>query len=190
MSMLSTRQWNILLAAVLIAGSAFIAATRAQPGIPAIGSPAPLASGEPAPEVGRPAPDFTLSDTSGATVSLAGLRGKVVLVNIWATWCPPCRAEMPAIQASYQRYQAAGFTVLAVNLGEDAATVAAFLDQQRLTFPTLLDPQMSVGAAYRTSAIPGSFFIDRNGTVRAVYRGPLPHGVIDATVAGLVAEEH
>ncbi len=145
-------------------------------------------SSDPAPQVGHPAPDFALESIDGGTVTLAELRGKVVLVNIWATWCPPCRAEMPAIEAAYQRHRDQGFVVLAVNQRERTSAVIGFMRERELTFTALLDPDGAVGANYQASAIPSSFFIGRDGIIRSVYRGPLPRGVIDATVESLLAE--
>ncbi|MEN9934063.1 MAG: hypothetical protein RLZZ387_642 [Chloroflexota bacterium] len=181
-----------LAAAVLIAGSAFIWATRVQPVVPLQGeapaAPPAAASADPAPLPDHPAPDFTLAALDGSEVRLASLRGQVVLVNVWATWCPPCRAEMPAIQATYDEYRGQGFTVLAVNFKEDARTVAAYLEEHRLTFPALLDVDGSVGSVYQARGLPSSFFVDRRGVIRAVYRGPMPRGIIEGTVAQLLQE--
>lgn len=181
--------WDIALVAALVVGGGYIWATRTT----AIVEPAPLAapavtSLQAAPLPDRPAPDFTLAAVDGARVTLSDLRGQVVLINIWATWCPPCRAEMPAIQATYDRYAAQGFVVLAVNQQEDRATVEAYLREQGLTFPALLDDTAEVGAAYQARVLPSSFFVDRRGVIRAVYRGPMSLGVIEGTVAQLVAE--
>lgn len=182
--------WNLLLAVVLLAGSLFIIATRVQS--EAVATPAlsrSVIADTPAPQANHPAPDFALSDLDGATVQLSALRGQVVLVNVWATWCPPCRAEMPMIEAAYARYRDQGFTVLAVNQREDARTVAAYIAVSGLSFPTLLDRDGAVSAAYRANVLPSSFFIDRAGVVRAVYRGPMSRGVIAGTVEQLLAEE-
>lgn len=132
--------------------------------------------------------DFSASTLDGQPVQLSDYRGQVVMLNFWATWCPPCRAEMPAMQAALDRYADQGLVVLAVNQREDPAVVAAFMRERQLTFPALLDANGSVGAAYQASALPSSFFIGRDGMVRAVYRGPLSRGVLESTIAGLVAE--
>lgn len=187
---LSHRRWNLLLAGTLLAGLLFIAATRVRSQEPAT---LPGARGEvattPAPLVNHPAPDFTLRDLSGAPVELAELRGQVVLINVWATWCPPCRAEMPAIQAVYEQQRDRGFTVLAVNVREDGPTVGAYMERSGLTFPALLDGDGAVSGAYRASVYPSSFFVDRDGVIRAVYRGPMARSVIAGTVEQLLAEE-
>jgi peroxiredoxin len=189
MHTLNRNQWNILLVAVFVAGAFWIGATRVRPEAPPVlaDARAPVAV-QPAPRENHPAPDFTLTDLTGVPVRLSELRGQVVLINVWATWCPPCRAEMPTIQAAYEQYRAQGFTVLAINLREDAPAVARYLEQDGLTFPALLDSDGAVSSAYQARAIPSSFFIDRAGIVRAVYRGPMARGVIAGTVEQLLAE--
>jgi cytochrome c biogenesis protein CcmG, thiol:disulfide interchange protein DsbE len=187
---LTVQHWNMLLIAALLLGSSWIYITRDQTAgiITASQSYSAPSDSQAAAQVGAFAPSFTLPSTTGEQIDLASLRGQVVLVNIWATWCPPCRAEMPAIQASYTSYRDQGFVVLAINQREDAAVVQAYLDQHQLTIPTLLDTDGAVGALYQANALPSSFLIGRDGTVRAVYRGPLPLGVINAAVGALIAE--
>ncbi len=182
----------MLIIATLVLGSVWIAATRAGQGVirsevqnPLISPPADSPA---AALVGSRAPEFVLNTLDGQRVALSDMRGQVVLVNIWATWCPPCRAEMPAIQASYARYRDKGFVVLAIDQREDVATVQSFMQEYALTFSVLLDTTGTVGAAYQASALPSSFFIGRDGTVRVVYRGPLPRGVIDATIEALLGD--
>jgi len=178
--------WNLIVLAILFGGVLFIGATRVRPSVGSAAAPAPVAVA-PAPVVGHPAPAFTPRTPDGATVALADLNGRVVLVNFWATWCPPCRTEMPAIQAAYARYQGQGFTVLAVTAGEEPAGVAAFLRAYDLHFPALLDDGQ-VSATYSVNALPSSFFIDRHGVVRAIYKGPISYGAITGTVEQLLAE--
>jgi cytochrome c biogenesis protein CcmG/thiol:disulfide interchange protein DsbE len=186
----SRSQWNLLLVVVLLVGGLFIIATRVQPeAASASVLPRDAVADTPAPQENHPAPDFALSDLDGATVQLSALRGQVVLVNVWATWCPPCRAEMPMIEAAYAQYREQGFTVLAVNQREDARTVADYMAESGLSFPALLDRDGAVSTAYRANVLPSSFFIDRAGVVRAVYRGPMSRGVIAGTVEQLLAEE-
>ncbi|UCC65766.1 MAG: redoxin domain-containing protein [Anaerolineae bacterium] len=142
----------------------------------------------PLPQTGFAAPDFTLHTLDGQTVRLSDLRGQAVLVNFWATWCPPCRAEMPAIQQVYDRYRDHGFTVLAVNLQERDAQVAAFADQFGLTFPILLDRSGDVFERYRVRALPSTFFIDRSGGIRNVtVGGPMTEAFIEGQVVDLVS---
>jgi cytochrome c biogenesis protein CcmG, thiol:disulfide interchange protein DsbE len=185
----SATTWNIAIALVLIAGVSWIVSTRTQPQLADLPAQAPLADpAGGAPQLNALAPQFTLNALDGSPVALADLRGKVVLVNIWASWCPPCRSEMPTIQNAYQRYQEQGFVVLAINQREDSTVVANYMREQALGFPTLLDSDGAVGASYQASALPASFFIGRDGRIRALYRGPLPRGVLDATITSLLAE--
>lgn len=126
------------------------------------------------PQVGRPAPPFTLSDLEGRPVSLADNNGKVVLLNFWATWCEPCKKEMPEIQAAYEQYKGQGFVVLAVNFGENPDPTASFVHHGRLTFPVLLDRKASVAERYGVTNLPATFFIDPEGIIRErVFGGTL-----------------
>jgi peroxiredoxin len=183
------RQWNWLFASVLILGSLFILATRVQPPLtttaPTTASDAVMA---PAPLVDHPAPDFTLSSVGGTKVALSDLKGQVLLINVWATWCPPCRVEMPTIQAAYEQYHDQGFTVVAVNLQEDPSAVATFMREQQLTFPALLDSDGQVSRIYQAVSLPSSFFVDRRGMIRAVYHGLMPRSIIAGTVEQLLRE--
>jgi cytochrome c biogenesis protein CcmG/thiol:disulfide interchange protein DsbE len=119
------------------------------------------------------APDFTLQTLDRRTVKLRDYRGKVVLLNIFATWCPPCRAEMSDLEAYYREHKEDGFVVLAVNDEENASTVANFVQAQGFTFPILLDPDGKVLSRYGVHGLPTSFFIDRSGMVRGVWSGQL-----------------
>jgi peroxiredoxin len=114
----------------------------------------------PAPQQGFLAPDFELITTEGETIKLSELRGQAVLVNLWATWCPPCRAEMQSIERVYQDYKDQGFTVLAVNMTrqDQLSAVAPFVKEQGLTFPILLDETGEVANAYQLQS-PSSYFI-------------------------------
>ncbi len=143
----------------------------------------------PSPHVGSSAPPFVLSNLNNTSTSLSALKGQVILINIWATWCPPCRAEMPTIQATYEQYHDRGFVVLAVNQAEDARIVRTFMEQFGLTFPALLDSDSMVSTLYQVRVLPSSFFVDRKGVVRVVYFGPMPRSVISGTVEQLLQEE-
>lgn len=189
MLVLQRSQSNKILIAALLLGSLFIVATRVQPPRAVVSAAAPpAANAAPAPLPGRMAPDFTLQALDGGKLTLSGLKGQVALINVWASWCPPCRAEMPMIQMVYEQYRARGFTVLAVNLEEDPRTVAAFMRQRGLTFPALLDLDGAVSNTYQAYALPSSFFVDKRGVIRAVYRGPMPRSVIAGTVDQLLRE--
>lgn len=156
-------------------------------GIPGLASRAPAAAaGEAtAPLEGAPAPDFTLTTADGRTMGTGDFLGRPLLINFWATWCEPCRLEMPAIQARYERYAADGLQVLAVDFDEPAGDVAAFGQELGLTFPLLLDPSGSVQRLYQVRGYPSSFFIDRQGVIRAVQIGVMTEGQLDHNLAGL-----
>lgn len=130
----------------------------------------------PAPEVGSPAPDFTLQTPQGESISLSDLRGQVVLINFWATWCAPCRVEMPAIQARYNR---GGFSALAIDFDESAELVRAFVDELSLSFPVLLDPGGEIQNLYRVRGYPTSFFVDADGIIRVFHIGDMSETELD-----------
>jgi thiol-disulfide isomerase/thioredoxin len=111
------------------------------------------------------ATDFTLESLDGKTSSLGSHKGKFVFLNFWATWCPPCRSEMPAMQALYEKLQARGLVILAVDLAEEPAVVRDYMKQNKLTFPVLLDKTGEVGGIYGAQSIPTTYLIDRAGNV-------------------------
>jgi peroxiredoxin len=118
------------------------------------------------PLVGSPAPEIGLKDLQGQEVRLSGLRGKIVLLNFWATWCKPCKEEMPAMQASYDKLRDQGFVVLAVNELEDAQKVAEHIRSHGHTFLVVMDHDNRVANRYGVVGLPASFLIDRQGIVR------------------------
>jgi peroxiredoxin len=124
-----------------------------------------------APIVGQPAPDFALRDRDGAVIRLSDLRGKVVFVNFWASWCVPCRRELPDIQAIYEEMRTSGLEVLAVNYQDDLETAAAFFDERELQLPMVLDYDGEVYEQYRLQGLPDSFFVDRDGNIAALQFG-------------------
>jgi thiol-disulfide isomerase/thioredoxin len=117
------------------------------------------------------APEFSLRDASGAPVSLSGYRGGVVLLNFWATWCGPCRDEMPSMENLSRNFGGQGFTILAVNQKESPAQVASYMRKNGLNLPTPLDSDGRVSAAYRVYGIPVSYLIDANGNVIGMQSG-------------------
>ena len=125
------------------------------------------------PLVGAPAPDIALKDLQGQEVRLSDLHGKVVLVNFWATWCKPCKEEMPAMQASYERLRDQGFVVLAVNELEDVEKVAEHIKTHGHTFLVVMDHNNGVANRYGVVGLPASFLIDRQGIVREHIFGSL-----------------
>ncbi len=127
---------------------------------------------ETAASLGYRAPDFTLPDLSGQSVSVSSLRGKPVLLNFWATWCPPCRQEIPELQEFHQTY-GDHIVLLGVNWGEAPKTVKAFLDRLGVSYRNLVDERGTAFVLYRLTGIPESFFIDPEGYIRGVWIGPL-----------------
>jgi len=128
---------------------------------------------DPSPQEGRAAPDFVLEAIDGGAVRLSDLRGKAVIVNFWATWCVPCRREIPELVAAYQRYRQRGLEILAVNLQENPGAVASFAREFGMEFPVLLDRGGGVAEAYRLIGLPTTFFIDPEGVVKGVFLGQL-----------------
>ena len=128
-------------------------------------SPAPGMKAEGVSMIGMEAPDFTLSDPSGKSVHLRDLRGKVVVVDFWATWCGPCRALMQHIQKMHEQLAAKGLTILGLDVGEDAATVTKFAKEQSYTFRLLLDAEPEITSRYFVQAYPTTFVIDRAGRI-------------------------
>jgi thiol-disulfide isomerase/thioredoxin len=111
--------------------------------------------------------DFTLDSLDGRKVSLSSYRGKLVFLNFWATWCPPCRSEMPAMEALYTKLKARGFVIVAVDLAEEARVVSEYVKTKKLTFPVLLDTAGEVGGKYSAQSIPTTYIIDREGRILA-----------------------
>lgn len=143
-------------------------------------------------EVNRPAPTFSLADLAGGNVDLASYRGQVVLLNFWATWCEPCKREMPALEAANQRYGGQGLTIIGVNLTDDELVrgnteedIRAFINQFNVTYSTALDTSGEVTNAYRVFPLPTSFFIDAQGQIRYVHVGELTLDDVSARFAEL-----
>ncbi len=124
--------------------------------------------------IGQPAPEFTLKDLDGNPVSLKDLRGRVVLLDFWATWCGPCRMAMPHLEAFHKELADQGVKVFGINLRENAATVRKFMDAQKFTMPILLDADGKVAASYRVSGIPHTVIIGKDGQVLKVNVGYAP----------------
>jgi peroxiredoxin len=155
---MSNRAGTIALALLLAAGALWVVFGAERPAAPV---------GE-----GQPAPDFTLPALDGAQQSLASLRGRVVLLNFWATWCKPCEDEMPAMQRLHTALAGEDFALIAVSVDEGDDEVRAFRDRLALGFPILRDPEKRAANAYQTFRFPESWLIDRDGTVVARYIGP------------------
>lgn len=138
-------------------------------------------------QIGRPAPLFSLTDAEGRGVALADLRGEVVLVNFWATWCAPCLAEMPELDELAREYAPQGFRVLAVNVREDADSVRRFADELQLDLPLLVDPDGETYKAFRVYGLPTNFLIDREGIIREVRLGVVTRRFLEARLPALLA---
>jgi peroxiredoxin len=121
-----------------------------------------------------PAPDFTLKSDSGDNLKLSELRGEVVLINFWASWCGPCRQEMPILSELHDRYKAMGFTVLGVNVEEDTTEARKLLKEMPVSFPVLFDNDSSVSRQYNVAAMPSTVLVDRDGNMRYLHKGYRP----------------
>ena len=175
---------RIFLIIVLLLGLFWIGISRAAPGSTTSGL-------VPAPQATFLAPDFTLQTLEGKTVTLSDLRGKVVLVNFWASWCPPCKAEMPAIQHIYSDYRDQGLVVLAINAAnqDTLSNAQAFLTENNLTFPVPLDVNGETTRLYKINSFPTTFFIAPNGIIReVVIGGPMTEAALRLRVEKLLEE--
>ena len=164
----------ILYLIILIAGASWVAISADNSGVTTSGA-------IPAPQAGFAAPDFTLKTPDGTSYTLSELHGQAVLVNLWATWCPPCRAEMPAIERMYQEYKDQGFIVLGVNMTyQDAPLeVVPFTQEYGLTFPILLEETGDVAGVYQLRSLPTSLFIGRDGIIQeVVIGGPMSEALL------------
>ena len=209
-----------LLLALVAAGGVVYALTIRAPApeapihqaAPAPASPSPLAPpvSPPAPRSGRVlalddafreldlirpsrekfAEDFTLSLADGSSFRLSEQRGKTVLINFWATWCPPCREEMPALERLYQQHKAQGLVLVAISIDADPKVVGPYVKESKLTFPIALDPKADVANKYGVRALPSSFVIDRQGTMAALALGPrawdndASHSLVEGLTSG------
>lgn len=141
-------------------------------------------------EVSGPAHDFTLKALDGSNVKLSELRGEVVMINFWASWCGPCRQEMPLLDALYQKYKDYGFTLLGINVDENREAAEKLLGQVPVSFPVLFDPTSSVTELYDVDAMPSTILVDRDGNMRYLHRGYKPgyEKYYDDQVKALVLE--
>ena len=179
------RRWGVLVAVVLSAGAIWT-------GLSAVSAQGVSGGATSAPREGFLAPDFRLTLLGGGEVALSELRGQVVIVNLWASWCPPCRAEMPALQEAYEAYRDRGLEILAVNTTyqDSQAAAAGFVQEYGLTFPVPMDQTGEVSRSYLLRALPTSFFIDRDGVIRSVViGGPMSRTTIQTTVERLPGDE-
>lgn len=178
------KRWDMLIIAIMVLSVLWIYTSR----VPTRASASPASA---SPQIGFTAPDFTLQTLDGKTISLSSLRGKVALINLWASWCPPCRAEMPALDKVYRQYRDAGFVVLGLNTAyqDSESDAASFVQTLGLSFPILLDRDGVVSKRYQLQALPTSYFVGRDGIIRdVILGGPMSEAIIATKIQGLLAE--
>ncbi|MDH5573024.1 MAG: TlpA family protein disulfide reductase [Gammaproteobacteria bacterium] len=124
-------------------------------------------------EMNKSADNFTLKSRSGKNIKLSEYQGQVVLINFWASWCGPCRAEMPVLEELYKRYQSKGFVVLGVNVDDNQTKAQDLLKKIPVSFPVLFDTDKNLTEKYQVDAMPSTFMVDRDGVLRAVHKGYL-----------------
>ena len=177
-------RWGAIVAGVVVLSVVWI-------GISQVPASATTSGSIPSPREGFAAPDFTLETLEGEQIRLSDLRGKAVVVNLWASWCPPCRAEMPALQAAYEADHEQGLEILAVNMTyqdreQDARN---FVDDFGLTFTVPLDRDGAVARQYLMRALPSTFFVGPDGVIRkVVIGGPMSEATIRSTVSEMLEE--
>ncbi len=171
----------IIIGLVVIVG-AVMALTLSAPG----STNSPAATG-PA-KVGQPIADFTLTDVNGVTHSIGDYKGRPVLINAWATWCPPCRGELPDLSDFYLKHQAEGFELLAINSGESQPVVADFIKQMGYTFPALVDESRGVLNGLGVDGLPTSILVGRDGTVKYIHIGGLSPEMIRTQLEPLITQ--
>lgn len=141
-------------------------------------------------KINFPTPDLTLNDTQGISHSLADYRGQVVLVNLWATWCPPCKEEMPTLEAFYKKYKDKGFVIVAINDGDPTADVLQFVKDYKLTFPVWLDPTyIATEKVFNTLNLPTSFVMDRDGTLKLTWVGAINTEMLEKHITPMIEEQ-
>ena len=146
------------------------------------------ASGIPAPvQPGNPAPNFELKTLDGTTAALQDYAGEVVLINFWATWCPPCKAEMPDLNDYYLANQDKGFTILGINAQEDQATVNKFIQATGFSFPILLDSFGKVASQYQVHSYPTTIVVGRDGEIKYIHNGMISPAQLESIVTPLLA---
>lgn len=175
------RPWSYLVIGALLGLSAGLVAWGGFPErtTPAALSEATALTPVAAPVAGGLAPDFEALTLSGARFSLLEARGRIVVLNFWATWCEPCRAEMPSLESRSRTHESAGLTVVGVNFDEAAELVSAFQSELGLTFPIVLDPGARIQTQYQVLGYPTTFFVDRSGVIQFVHIGSMDEAELD-----------
>jgi thiol-disulfide isomerase/thioredoxin len=179
-----------ILAMVLIGGGLLVIGIAALLVLPSITSPVSatkVADNGPA-EVSFPAPEIQLHDLDGHPVSLADYRGQVVLVNNWATWCPPCRQEMPILEAYFRDHRQQDFTVIAIDAGDPAEIVSDFVSSYNMSFPVWVDPSSSALNSFRNNYLPSSYLINRGGQVIMLWSGAVTRASLEQNITPLLKD--
>jgi len=180
-----SRRWTLLFIGALVIGAGWIFLSRVE-------NPIGGSSASPNPQVGFTAPGFTLDSLTGESITLSDLQGQVVVLNHWASWCGPCRAEMPAMNAVYERFRDQGLVVLGVNttFQDDEAKARTAIQEWGLTFPIVFDRDGAASRQYRVQAMPTTFFIGRDGVIRdIVFGGPMSEALIASKIEKLMSEK-
>ena len=138
------------------------------------------------PEAGMRAPNFVMTNADGSISSLSDLRGQPVVLNFWATWCPPCRAEMPDLVKAYETHKDSGLVIVGINEQDEEAKALAFMDQYGIEFPVILDSRGDLASLYAARGLPATFFIDRNGNVVETWSGMLTPDILEERLQRLL----
>jgi len=173
--------WIVLTVVVAILGTVWIGVNRVSASdINPTGRP-------PSPDIGHPAPDFVLLTPDGDELALNDLRGTPVLINFWATWCPPCRAEIPALEQTHRQFDG-DVLVLGVDVQENPEQVAEFIVEHDMTYPVVIDETAEVAKTYRVRAFPTSYLIDERGVVVEIFTGPVNEPLLIRIFSDLVGQ--
>ncbi len=138
--------------------------------------------------VNFPAPELTLSDLKGTPVNISEYRQKIVMINNWATWCPPCKAEMPTLLKYYKAHAEQGFILFGIDAGDPQEEVSKFIDDYGLTFPILLDPDTKTLTAFHNDSLPSSYVIDHDGNVVLAWSGPINMAMLEKYLTPLLEQ--
>lgn len=138
--------------------------------------------------VNFPAPELILNDLNGNKVNIADYHQQIVLINNWATWCPPCKAEMPTLLKYFEAHSGQGFMLFGIEAGDPEQDVASFVDQYGITFPILLDPNNKSLISFHNDSLPSSYVIDHNGNVVLAWTGPINQAMLDKYITPLLEQ--